>query len=46
LCRGPYCYDEIMLRDLRSRLRSIERDTVLFHQVGSHGPAYYERYPP
>lgn len=46
LCGQPYCYDEIMLEDLESRTRSISRDTVLiFHQIGSHGPAYYQRYP-
>ena len=46
LCRGPYCFDEAMLRDLRARLQTIDRDTVIvFHQAGSHGPAYFERYP-
>jgi lipid A ethanolaminephosphotransferase len=47
LCPHSYCYDEIMLTDLAARLRSLERDTVIvFHQIGSHGPAYAERYPP
>ncbi|MET0986724.1 MAG: phosphoethanolamine--lipid A transferase [Steroidobacteraceae bacterium] len=47
LCHGPYCFDEVMLRDLQSRLQTIDRDTVIvFHQAGSHGPAYFERYPP
>ena len=36
-----------MLRDLGQRLQQIERDTlIVFHQIGSHGPAYAERYPP
>lgn len=46
LCPESYCYDEIMLEDLRRRLPRIRRDTVIvFHQIGSHGPAYSERYP-
>lgn len=47
LCPQSYCYDEVMLTDLAARLQEIERDTVIvFHQIGSHGPAYSERYPP
>jgi lipid A ethanolaminephosphotransferase len=47
LCRESYCYDEIMLTDLPAKLASLTRDTVIvMHQIGSHGPAYAERYPP
>jgi lipid A ethanolaminephosphotransferase len=47
LCPQSYCYDEIMLTDLAQRLRTLRQDTVIvFHQIGSHGPAYFERYPP
>ncbi len=47
LCPESYCYDEIMLEDLRQRLAGMRRDTVIvYHQIGSHGPAYAERYPP
>lgn len=47
LCRESYCYDEIMLRDLPGKLASVTRDTIIvMHQIGSHGPAYAERYPP
>lgn len=46
LCQGPYCFDEVMLRDLDARLAKIDRDAVIvFHQAGSHGPAYAQRYP-
>lgn len=46
LCPESYCYDEIMLDDLRRKLGDIRRDTVIvYHQIGSHGPAYAERYP-
>lgn len=47
LCNGSYCYDEIMSRDLAAKLHELQRDTVIvMHQIGSHGPAYAERYPP
>jgi len=47
LCQGPYCYDEQLTVGLADELRNIKRDSVIvFHQVGSHGPAYWQRYPP
>lgn len=47
LCPDSYCYDEIMARDLAAKLRDLQRDTVIvMHQMGSHGPAYAQRYPP
>jgi lipid A ethanolaminephosphotransferase len=47
LCTQSHCYDEIMLTDLSQRLQNLQRDTVIvFHQIGSHGPSYFERYPP
>jgi lipid A ethanolaminephosphotransferase len=47
LCRDSYCYDEKMLEDLPARIDMLTRDTVIvLHQIGSHGPAYAERYPP
>lgn len=46
-CHDNECPDEIMLKDLDTRLKGIERNTVIvFHQMGSHGPAYSRRYPP
>lgn len=46
-CRDSNCFDAVMLGDLPETLRKIERDTVIvFHQKGSHGPFYSERYPP
>lgn len=40
------CHDEILLDGLESRVRSERRDTlVVLHLKGSHGPAYYKRYP-
>jgi lipid A ethanolaminephosphotransferase len=47
LCPQSYCYDEVMLSGLADRLQNLQHDTVIvFHQIGSHGPAYSERYPP
>ncbi len=45
-CRDSNCFDAVMLEDLPETLRKIEHDTVIvFHQKGSHGPFYSERYP-
>ena len=41
------CYDEMLLDGLEPGLRAERRDTlVVLHLKGSHGPAYYRRYPP
>lgn len=46
LCQHGSCYDEILLQDLPQILNNIEKDTlIILHTVGSHGPAYYQRYP-
>ena len=46
LCKTDYCYDEGMLSGL-PELDKLQHDTVfVFHQIGSHGPAYSLRYPP
>lgn len=45
-CIDGECQDGIMLPKLSEWLDHIDGDTVLFiHQLGSHGPAYFERYP-
>jgi lipid A ethanolaminephosphotransferase len=46
ICNDARCHDEVLLVDLRKRLEKQKRDTVIIlHQNGSHGPAYYRRYP-
>lgn len=46
LCADNECRDEILLRDLQVDIDHLQRDTVLvLHQMGSHGPEYYKRYP-
>ncbi|MGW8908292.1 phosphoethanolamine transferase [Brucella cytisi] len=45
-CIDGECQDDIMLEKLDDWLDRTKRDSVLFiHQLGSHGPAYFKRYP-
>lgn len=47
-CPGKYCYDEALLPALEETLATLPADKdnlVVLHAMGSHGPAYYERYP-
>jgi lipid A ethanolaminephosphotransferase len=46
LCANNECRDEILLQGLQSFIDHLDKDTVLvLHQMGSHGPAYFKRYP-
>lgn len=45
-CATGECIDGIFLEPLKDYIASIKQDTVLvLHQIGSHGPTYYQRYP-
>lgn len=45
-CSNGTCFDEILLDGLEKRLANIKQDTfIVMHTIGSHGPAYYLRYP-
>ncbi|WP_137885341.1 phosphoethanolamine transferase [Pseudomonas sp. 2FE] len=45
-CASGECHDEILLQDLQGFIDKLEQDTVLvLHQMGSHGPDYFKRYP-
>jgi lipid A ethanolaminephosphotransferase len=45
-CEGGECTDAVYLPLIRDKLATITEDTVLvLHMIGSHGPAYYLRYP-
>ncbi len=47
LCHGNLCYDRSMLSSFKEELAKLTGDAVLvLHTNGSHGPAYFERYPP
>ncbi|WXL25767.1 phosphoethanolamine--lipid A transferase [Ectopseudomonas mendocina] len=46
LCTKEECRDEALLYKLSEYLDKLDRDTVVvLHMKGSHGPAYYKRYP-
>ncbi len=46
ICVAGECYDEILVHELRRLLANVKNDTlIVLHQLGSHGPAYYRRYP-
>lgn len=46
VCNDRECYDEVLLDHLQERIGSAHGDMVIvLHQNGSHGPAYYLRYP-
>lgn len=46
-CARGECTDAVFLDFLKERAATITQDTVLvFHQIGSHGPSYFLRYPP
>ncbi|MET0983474.1 MAG: phosphoethanolamine--lipid A transferase [Telluria sp.] len=46
LCDAEECHDERLLRGLPQRIRDGAQDVVIvLHQKGSHGPAYWKRYP-
>ena len=45
-CEESQCYDIDMLEPLQSWLSNLHQDSIIvLHQMGSHGPAYYERSP-
>jgi len=45
-CKDGECKDEILVDKVDGWLDKVKGDSVLvLHQLGSHGPAYYQRYP-
>lgn len=39
-------FDDVLVDGLDQRIASLQRDTVIvLHMMGSHGPAYWKRYP-
>jgi len=45
-CAAGECMDGIFMQQLEKYAQTITQDTVLvLHQIGSHGPTYYLRYP-
>lgn len=45
-CAAGECMDGVFMQALKDYADTISQDTVLvLHQIGSHGPTYYLRYP-
>lgn len=45
-CGSGRCMDDVLITALRAATRSPASDMLVgLHMAGSHGPAYYERYP-
>lgn len=45
-CKDGECHDDILVDKVDNWLDQVKGDSVLvLHQLGSHGPAYYQRYP-
>lgn len=45
-CATGACFDEVLLKDFKNKITSYNKDMlVVLHQMGSHGPTYYRRYP-
>ena len=43
----PECIDAVFLKDLQEKADTITKNTaIVLHQIGSHGPSYWLRYPP
>lgn len=46
LCADGRCMDEILLENLAAQVRAKPGDrVVVLHQLGNHGPSYFQRYP-
>lgn len=45
-CHDGFCQDDVLLHRLDNYVDSLHNDgLIVLHQMGSHGPAYYQRYP-
>ncbi len=45
-CRNNECTDGVLVEKLKQILPTIEKSSVIvLHQIGSHGPSYFMRYP-
>lgn len=50
-CKDGECYDELLVDSLKLYLDQLktnppsQNQLIVLHQAGSHGPAYYKRYP-
>lgn len=46
-CIDGECYDDVLFHGLEQTIDNMRGDGVIvLHTIGSHGPTYYNRYPP
>lgn len=46
LCANGRCLDGVLLHELAAKVRAAPGDrVVVLHQLGNHGPNYFQRYP-
>ncbi|HKS35002.1 MAG TPA: phosphoethanolamine transferase EptA [Enterobacteriaceae bacterium] len=46
-CINGECYDDVLFHGLSEYIDGLQKDGVIvLHTIGSHGPTYYNRYPP
>lgn len=47
LCEGGRCLDEALVEALKTQIGKQQPDdtVIVLHQLGNHGPSYYQRYP-
>ncbi|EFL4508768.1 TPA: phosphoethanolamine transferase EptA [Escherichia fergusonii] len=46
-CINGECYDEVLFHGLEDYINNLQGDGVIvLHTIGSHGPTYFNRYPP
>ncbi|MBX9447744.1 phosphoethanolamine transferase EptA [Dickeya chrysanthemi] len=46
LCIGGECHDEALFQGVDDYINQLNNDGIIvLHTMGSHGPAYYQRYP-
>lgn len=47
MCIKGECYDEVLFHGLEEYIQQLQGNGVIvLHTIGSHGPTYYNRYPP
>ncbi|NPA55557.1 MAG: phosphoethanolamine--lipid A transferase [Epsilonproteobacteria bacterium] len=47
-CKDNECVDEVLLYRLKDKIKKLDNNhsiLIILHTKGSHGPAYYKRYP-
>ncbi|KNC05871.1 hydrolase [Pantoea sp. RIT-PI-b] len=47
MCHDGECYDEVLFHGIEDYIKHLKGNGVIvLHTIGSHGPTYFNRYPP